>query len=150
MLASLLPLLTGVTPPPLAQVTCGGLEAAYLSDPPCCDGGGSAKHIAQSEQGERVEAYFDGQKTATKVLWDGDTSVLLEKRYWDESGKTVRVDVPISSLADLFDVASSDTVYAAWVDDSTPHLLVFAHPSTTVETSIDGVAYEQYITIIRI
>ena len=50
------------------------------------DGAGTPKHIAQSEQGERVEAYFTHQ---TKSKWDADSSAPSQV-YWDASETTVR------------------------------------------------------------
>ena len=149
MIVPVLTLLLATNPPPLAQVTCSGLEAAYLADPPCCDGAGTPKHIAQSEQGERVEAYFTHQ---TKSKWDADSTV-PDQVYWDTSETTVRVDLPVSETQNLMDVQIT-WVSLGWADDPSPHFLVFANPSTEVPTHARPVngAWDAspYMTIVRI
>ena len=116
------------------------------------DGAGTPKHIAQSEQGERVEAYFTHQ---TKSKWDADSSA-PSLVYWDASETTVRVDLPVStSLQDLMDVQIA-WMFWGWADDPTPHFLVFANPSTVVPTHArpvkGGTTWDAgpYIMIVRI
>ena len=140
------PLLLAVlsTPPPLAQVTCQGLEAAYLADPPCCDGGNPPKAISQSEQGERVEAYFRNQD---RSAWDEKT--LPGDAYWDAANSTVRVDLTLGESAQLVD----GTFFFAYVRElpGMPRFLLFAEVDTDLsDAPLTSESHEEYTIVVRI
>ena len=139
------PLLLAVlsTPPPLAQVTCQGLEAAYLADPPCCDGGNPPKAIAQSEQGERVEAYFRNQD---RSAWEGKT--LPGDAYWDAANSTVRLDLTLVESAQLVD---GTTFLFAYLREPTPRFLLFAEVDTDLsDAPLTSESNEEYTIVVRI